>query len=94
MSVDQRSFGALAKEGIASMRGRIPMGRLPATVANIETGQHRVDVIELIALANALALSPQNLFQQVVNNVDADELVGNSSRSKKERAGGQKVIDE
>ncbi len=59
------------------------LGCQPATVANIETGQRRVDVIELVALANALGVSPRDLFDKVVENVDASELVNNFSRSKK-----------
>nr|WP_255532380.1 helix-turn-helix transcriptional regulator [Paracoccus sp. IB05] len=68
------------------MTQRDPAQRLgcqPATVANIETGQRRVDVIELVALANALGVSPHRLFDSVVENVDSAELINNFSRSRK-----------
>lgn len=56
---------------------------LPATVANIETGQRRIDVIELIALAQALEVAPNALFATVLENVDPAELGSNFSRSSK-----------
>lgn len=57
------------------------LGCLPATVANIESGQRRIDVIELIALARALSMSPETLFEIAVLASDENELVNNFSRS-------------
>jgi transcriptional regulator with XRE-family HTH domain len=59
------------------------LGCLPATIANIEGGQRRIDVVELIALSRALGVDPTELFHTVLNNVDPEELTLNFSRSKK-----------
>ncbi|MEO9633179.1 MAG: helix-turn-helix transcriptional regulator [Sulfitobacter sp.] len=58
------------------------LGCLPATIANIESGQRRIDVIELIALAKALDLSPQKMFEIAVLETNESELFNNFSRSK------------
>jgi transcriptional regulator with XRE-family HTH domain len=58
------------------------LGCLPATVANIESGQRRIDVIELIALARALSMSPDELFQIAMREADESELINNFSRSR------------
>lgn len=53
---------------------------LPATTANIETGQRRVDVIELVALARALNISAADLFAVVLAEISEGELTANFSR--------------
>ena len=40
------------------------MGTLPSVIAKIETGSRRVDVLELIQIAQALGLRPDGLFNQ------------------------------
>lgn len=50
------------------------------TVANIEHGQRRIDVIELIAIARVLELDPEQLFGFVVREVTPDELTNNFNR--------------
>lgn len=57
------------------------LGCQNATIANIETGQRRIDVIELIVLADALGEDPENLFKIVLEHLDPDELQNNFSRS-------------
>lgn len=50
------------------------------TIANIEHGQRRIDVIELIAIAKVLDLDAEALFGLVVREVTADELKNNFNR--------------
>lgn len=50
------------------------------TVANIEHGQRRIDVIELIAIARVLDLDPEQLFGLVVKEVTLEELTNNFNR--------------
>lgn len=76
--IDARHAAKMSQRDLAAA-----LGCLPATVANIEGGQRRIDVIELIALARVLGVGPAELFQTVLNNVDPDELQLNFSRSKK-----------
>lgn len=59
------------------------LGCLPATIANIESGQRRIDVIELIALARALNMSAPRLFDIAVSETDEAELFNNFSRAKR-----------
>lgn len=50
------------------------------TVANIEHGQRRIDVVELIAIARALDLDPEALFRLVVREITPKELTNNFNR--------------
>ena len=50
------------------------------TVANIEHGQRRIDVIELIAIARVLDLDPEQLFSLVVKKATLAELTNNFNR--------------
>ncbi|PFG62164.1 helix-turn-helix protein [Thioclava sp. ES.031] len=61
------------------------LGCLPATVANIETGQRRIDVIELIALADALEVPARDLFEIALQNTTPEELFNNFSRATRPR---------
>lgn len=61
------------------------LGCQAATVANIESGQRRIDVIELIALSNALNVSAKEMFEIALLSVQSDELRGNFSRLSKSR---------
>ena len=70
-------------KGITQRDLAAKLGCLPATVANIEGGQRRIDVIELIALARALGMSPQALFEIAVLETDESELFNNFGRSRR-----------
>lgn len=56
------------------------------TVADLEHGQRRIDVLELIALARVFDLNPQDLFAVVVRSTTRDDLINNFSRPGKPRA--------
>nr|WP_283258481.1 AAA family ATPase [Pseudomonas sp. GX19020] len=45
----------------------------------IERGQRRLDVIEVIALAHALGVSPSRFFNSAIDGVRPEELIGNFS---------------
>lgn len=53
------------------------LGCRPSAIANIETGQRRIDVIELIALARALGVSAHDLFAVAFDNVKESDLKNN-----------------
>lgn len=61
---------------------------LPSTVDRIESGQRRLDVVELIPLAEALSVDPRELFEIVLRKTDAAEMRNNFSRSTQTRGGG------
>ena len=56
------------------------LGCMRATVANIETGDRRIDVVELVVLGRALAVEPTKLFELLVESISDDELLNNFSR--------------
>lgn len=62
------------------------LGCLQATIANIELGQRRLDVIEVCSLARALDIPAIGLFAAVVASVKEEELVGNFSGPSKRGA--------
>lgn len=57
------------------------LGCLPATVANLEAGQRRIDIVELVVLARALNASPEALIKTMLDAMEGDTLVNNFSRS-------------
>ncbi len=64
------------------------LGCSQGTINRIETGQRRIDVIELVVLARALDLDPRDLFDLVVRKISDDELIANFStagRAQRER---------
>ena len=48
------------------------LGKDQSVVSNIERGQRRVDVLELYAIARALAIEPLDLFARVTDGFPRD----------------------
>lgn len=75
-------MGIQVAKNVKALRGRVPVrelseqlgaiGRpmLPSAITKIETGQRRVDVDDLVALAEVLDVAPQRLL---VEGTDLDE---------------------
>ncbi|PWE48299.1 hypothetical protein DEM26_19185 [Thioclava sp. NG1] len=60
-------------------------GCLPATVANIETGHRRIDVIEQVALADVFEVPARDFFEIALRNTTPEELFSNFSRAARPR---------
>ncbi len=43
------------------------MGMAPSVIAKIEMGERRIDVVELITLADSLHMDPKQLFAEIVD---------------------------
>lgn len=63
----------------------IRLSCLPSTIDRIETGQRRIDVVELVALAEALSLDPRDLLEIVMRKTESSDLKNNFSRSTRSR---------
>lgn len=50
------------------------------TINRIETGQRRIDVVELVALSRILELNPHELLDVLLAEIKDDELKKNFSR--------------
>lgn len=57
------------KSGKTQTRVAQSLRRHQSYVANIETGQRRLDVVEFIDLANAVGFDPVTMLQQLVSSV-------------------------
>lgn len=70
--IDARQSAGMTQRDLAAK-----LGCRPSAIANIETGQRRIDVIELIALSNALGVPALDLFTIVLDNVRDEDLHAN-----------------
>lgn len=57
------------------------LGCLPSTIDRIESGQRRIDVVELVALAEALSVDPRALLEIVLRETESEDLRNNFGRS-------------
>jgi len=65
-----RKQSGLKQEELAAL-----IGKDQSYISNIERGQRRVDVIEFIALANAMSIEPVSLFGKVVSKAPRSILI-------------------
>ena len=61
------------------------LGCLPSTISDIESGNRRIDVAQLLSLSRALGLSAQALYALYEESVLDEELVNNFSRPNRSR---------
>lgn len=63
---DARHSAGLTQQQVAER-----LGKPQSYIAKVEKTERRVDVVEFIALANAIGTDPKKLFQTVLVEVDA-----------------------
>lgn len=64
--VSARRDAGVLQEDLASR-----IGKNQSFISRIESGQRRVDILEFVALARALAVDPAKLFQRVLSKLPA-----------------------
>jgi transcriptional regulator with XRE-family HTH domain len=65
--VAERQAAGLTQRELASR-----LGKDPATIARIETGQRNVSILEFVVLARALNRDPTELLSEIVDALPAD----------------------
>lgn len=60
---------ARVRAGLTQRALALRLGRPPSLVANLELGERRIDVVELVRLAEALGEDPRALVAEVVDAV-------------------------
>ena len=63
---DARHSAGLTQQQVAER-----LGKPQSYIAKVEKAERRVDVVEFIALANAIGTDPKKLFQTVLVEVEA-----------------------
>lgn len=61
--IEKRKAAGLTQAEVAER-----LGRYQSYIANIETGQRRVDVVELVELAAAIGFDPRRAIERLVRS--------------------------
>ncbi len=68
-AVAEALASARRRAGLTQRALAAKLGQLPSTVAKMEMGQRRLNVVELVRLAEALGEDPRTLVTEVVEAV-------------------------
>ena len=82
-AVAEALASARRRAGLTQRALAAKLGQLPSTVAKMEMGQRRLNVVELVRLAEALGEDPRALIVEVVDAVSAAEARGPASGAAK-----------
>lgn len=78
--VTSPAYRVVIERLVAARRGQkrtqrwlaVRLGKPPSYVAKIEVGERRVDLVEVVAIARALALDPISLLTTIVTDLPDD----------------------